>query len=358
MNRDYRYYEKQRRRKVNKANNFLIIWFFLYTIALLGLGAFGIYEIEAEKQALQAQKAKNERMAEKAVFVDIQAEEIADRYADEFYEKYLNYRDEIDEQKREAVGNVEINMEDLELAEDNTLSAEEAQEELKQALTKLVMKEYAEAYGVLYQKAGLPDEFELINYDEDYAAYRDTRNYEYGKVECNWDWIDNYIYIDEGCTEDDVTYFKYALSLVPDEALYRIVDDGWTFHLVDEIVEGQIANENANYHTEGMTRFDSKVVEVDKDSNIRRTTLHEIGHVIMRQYGGLKLADERGIKYYDYPELYNTYNPSTNGGLYIYWNLDEHLADRFFEYCCYPKELERDCPIVYSVYTDTLTAME
>lgn len=133
-----------------------------------------------------------------------------------------------------------------------------------------------------------------------------------------------------------------------------MLDDGWRFELVNEIdTENNPLNEK--YHTEGCTFWKDKLICVDKDSDIRGTLLHEVGHVLAKGYGLEKICLENNISSYDNPALYDTYNHfHPNGELYIYWNYDEGLADFFAEYICYPKELRNSSPILYSCYERAL----
>lgn len=79
------------------------------------------------------------------------------------------------------------------------------------------------------------------------------------------------------------------------------------------------------------------------------TVIHEIGHAL---YGEYLTATFRlhGINDKNDPELANIYFHDGNNRPYIAGQIQEEIAQSYYEYICYPRELRGASPVVYDIW--------
>ena len=154
---------------------------------------------------------------------------------------------------------------------------------------------------------------------------------------------------DLNATTEDVMVLMDAFAYVPEEILKKMNDDGWTFRVENRLGD----SETEGYTTVGETDYKKKTVGLTAGEFDMITVLHEVGHVVAKEYGVEKELVENGVdEFYD-EELYDTFfHDAADGDVYIYWNYDEELAAAFAEYCLYPGGLKEQSPVVYGIFED------
>ena len=152
-------------------------------------------------------------------------------------------------------------------------------------------------------------------------------------------------------SEEYTNYLANTLAKVDNRLVDRMIEDGWTFHLVDYIPAKFEGSE-----TLGRTVYREKTIYINKDY-IDLVTVHEIGHVLYSNYGLKQVLDNAGYNKYDSNGLDRIYTHSGGDALYNYMNLKEHIADLFNEYTFYPGEFESQDPQLYQMYQSTLSQL-
>ncbi len=236
------------------------------------------------------------------------------------------------------------------------LSVEEETAELMEELNRYETSQALYSISVELMDKGYSDaRSEFLVEDEEYINWRNESMPVYGgsssvtlPISVNA--------LDDGVTEDDINYVNNCLSNIPSNFLKKAADDGWVVNIVSNgdfkntLVDGYNA-----LQVRGETDRENKTVTVGTD--YLECIYHEFGHVLAEEYCYEQLVE---AGYYDIDEkteLSTLYNHNAYGSVYIYLNPAEQLAESFYDYIWYPREMQAQAPSLYKIFEDTIEKM-
>lgn len=153
----------------------------------------------------------------------------------------------------------------------------------------------------------------------------------------------------------DLLAYRYDvmqyLSHVPEPVLDAMKNKGWTIRILTDEQDDYIGNiEGTNSHVYGYTDYDNKIIVLEADSEmIGSSSIHELGHALYIEYliGTFRL---KGIWRHDADELENIYFHDGYDRPYITEQVQEAIAQSFYEYICYSQQLQEASPVIYNVW--------
>ena len=149
---------------------------------------------------------------------------------------------------------------------------------------------------------------------------------------------------DETVSDTAYSYILNCIKSMPQALIYRMVDDGWTVKVISGVIE---STEAENVDVIGRANFEDKTITIKSSS--KRTIYHEVGHVLA-SYADKDLTKSGLYEYKTDGELEYLYCHSADGSPYIYMNPGEQIAESFYDYCIYPKEMKCMAPTLYRIF--------
>ncbi len=208
-----------------------------------------------------------------------------------------------------------------------------------------------------YSKAGYIHKVECndINDDPLYSFEKSCHQYcpELAPVSCNTDEI---TVIEPGVTDDQISEYRFYISLLPHKLTSAMVNDGYEIHLTNPESIQKDESTPEGFTREGYTDLENKQIYLNA-ANLKHCTIHEIGHVLAFDYGLNNIVKEKDPEIFNdiiNNEIQNAYGHNCQGSLYIYLNADEAIAEFLYEYICYPMELKASAPVLYGCYEEAL----
>lgn len=156
---------------------------------------------------------------------------------------------------------------------------------------------------------------------------------------------------DEYVTEDDIQYVNDCLASMPKTLTDRMAKDKWKI-----IVTSGDLGQSAEGHTSvtiGEQNPYKKTITVDATSPT--VIYHEVGHVV-EDYAKKELESKGYLTFSREGELAKLYCHSAWGSVYVYLNPMEQLAESFYDFIWYPREMKAQAPQLYSIIEKTVNA--
>lgn len=187
--------------------------------------------------------------------------------------------------------------------------------------------------------------------DQDYIDWRDENMPIYGEYkEASCDIP--VIAMDDGVTQDDLNYVIQSISYIPENFVKQAAADGWKVQIFSvNNLESAYADGYASISVNGQTDHEKKTLSLPSTSLY--TVYHEFGH-ILAAYCEEELYDAGLYDFTDTTELSVLYNHSALGSVYIYLNPTEQVADSFYDYIWYPREMQDQAPTLYEIFSETI----
>lgn len=187
-------------------------------------------------------------------------------------------------------------------------------------------------------------------YDEQYEIWKQEIIPVYGDTATNH--YQDFLIIDEDVSKIDADYTKLYLDIVPKCIIDKINKLGWRMYLVNENLAEMNGYDSNKVNIGGMTNPTDKTITIwANEEAIRRSVIHEIGHVIDFDILGDTLT-AGGYVDYDSKEFAKIYLYSSQQNIYTYYIRDELVAQLFVEYLLYPRELKVQAPRIYNFYNE------
>lgn len=156
--------------------------------------------------------------------------------------------------------------------------------------------------------------------------------------------------LDTGVTQDEFNYVVECISCIPEEFVRYCSKDGWVVQITSTGNElGSQGYENVITH--GQTNHEEKTITVHSDYS--DCIYHEFGH-ILEEYAREELEEAGFFELTADTELSVLYNHNADNSVYIYLNHGEQLAESFYDYIWYPREMQAQAPTLYRIYSDTI----
>ena len=169
----------------------------------------------------------------------------------------------------------------------------------------------------------------------------------YGDKSENWDNIID-IEVKDGVEDDDIEYVRACIQTMPQAFVGKMAEDGWKVILsADNNLTSPYDDKHENMETIGQTNYEEKTIFL-VSGELYGTVYHEFGHVLA--YYAKDELDKAGLLDFNNEELSGLCNHMAFGSLYIYLNPDEQLAESFYDYLYYPRELKKQAPVLYGIY--------
>lgn len=187
-------------------------------------------------------------------------------------------------------------------------------------------------------------------------------------------WSDPYDYtkhpiIDTGnlsqvMSEQDVERYCHLtmayLSHVPSEVLDALQEKGWTIILTTDEQDEYICDLPNGKHIYGYTEYKThRIVLEAYDDTIGLSALHELGHALYVEYL-VPVFRINGIFTHDAEALTNIYYHDGYNTPYVREQIQEAIAQSFYEFVCYPEQLQAEAasPTVYQIWRDLITKLQ
>ena len=183
--------------------------------------------------------------------------------------------------------------------------------------------------------------------DEGYVSYRDSLLPLYGAPLTTLE-RSGIVLPNESTPEEE---WKYAVAIVqclPTGLYDRLVCDGWRIVFVDSILEDE------DYVVTAGQTVDSERTILIKNGCAEIAVAHEIGHVLLMDYGLRKELNACGYTEWDSKGLGRVYSHVGSQSIYDYACFEEHICNLFYDYLFYPRELEEQAPEVYGCFERVL----
>lgn len=187
-------------------------------------------------------------------------------------------------------------------------------------------------------------------YDEQYELWKQEIIPVYGDTATNH--YQDFLIVNEDVSKIDADYTKLYLDIVPEYIIDNISKLGWKMYLVNENLAEMNGYDSNKVNIGGMTNPTDKTITIwANEEAIRRSVIHEIGHVIDFDVLGDTLT-AGGYVDYDSKEFAKIYLYSSQQNIYTYYIRDELVAQLFVEYLLYPRELKVQASRIYSFYDE------
>lgn len=187
--------------------------------------------------------------------------------------------------------------------------------------------------------------------DQDYIDWRSENQPVYGvykEASCSIP----VIAMDDGVTQDDLNYVIQSISYIPESFVKQAAADGWKVQIFSvNNLESSYAEGYASISVNGQTDHEAKTLSLPSTSLY--TIYHEFGH-ILADYCEEELYDAGLYDFTGTTELSILYNHSALGSVYIYLNPTEQVADSFYDYIWYPREMQDQAPTLFKIFSETI----
>lgn len=194
---------------------------------------------------------------------------------------------------------------------------------------------------------------EYVIDDAEYVAWRDETLPIYNPYEVEMTSKDLPIEIkvdtEDYITVQDYNYVVDCLDVIPENFLQKCADDGWIVEIKKDYI-----SEGDGTVTMGQTNHETKELIVSTQN--LSCIYHEFGHILAR-YADEELQTAGLYEPTTQTELGEMYCHSANGSVYIYMNAEEQIAESFYDYLFYPREMQEQAPMLYGIYENTLSNM-
>lgn len=156
-------------------------------------------------------------------------------------------------------------------------------------------------------------------------------------------------------------YYQLAmeyLSHVPPEVLDVLQEKGWTIILTTDEQDEYICDLPNGKHMYGYTEYKThRIVLEAYDDMLGLSALHELGHALYVEYL-VPVFRLNGIFTHDADEMTSIYYHDGYNTPYIREQIQEAIAQSFYEYICYPQQLQAASPTIFQLWRDLITKLQ
>lgn len=211
------------------------------------------------------------------------------------------------------------------------------------------------AYERLDEAYYLSDQDETDNREDDEMTWSDPYDYTKHPI------IDT-SKLSQVMSEKDVERYYHLtmdyLSHVPPEVLDALQEKGWTIILTTDEQDENICDLPNGKHMYGYTEYKThRIVLEAYDDMIGLSAIHEVAHALYVEY---LIAEFRMhlIFTHDAEALTSIYYHDGYNTPYVREQIQEAIAQSFYEYICYPQQLQTASPTVYQIWHDLITNLQ
>lgn len=151
-----------------------------------------------------------------------------------------------------------------------------------------------------------------------------------------------------GTNDLAVGYIRQCVSYIPEFFVKKMAEDGWTIRVTNgqDGLYSEYAGIGDNVEVLGNANYEDKLITVNMEKPF--TVYHEIGHVVAH-YAEEEISEAGLDSFSNDGELSKLCCHSASGSVYVYMNPDEQIAESFFDYIWYPREMQEQAPTLYRI---------